>query len=227
MTNLKKELEILEKNFKELTEDNQTKIKAILLNMENEKIKELITKIKQFLPLTQAKNTRGKIETIKLWQKIIIFINKNKTNSTLADKNLLKIESLSNQILLLSHSDIAEWEEEKPDKNFFLSNWLKEESILRAYKQTNGTKTTTVCFAVNKQAAQTVLGLGFMQSNWLDFNIKPEKNYTIIQCTILFDNMTNNIRETMNRKLDINIPLDSNTKNYKDELDLFNLELEM
>ena len=171
---------------------------------------------------TQMTNAQRKAELMQE-QQTLVSNYKALKKPTEKDKKEFQIKSLSNLIMLHNFNDLIEWEQEKNPKSYFLTNFLRDEAILRAYKKNKLANYIEIEMAITKPASRCLIGLGFMQSNYMELLIKPCKEFNIIRISITPDNITNAQREYLNRKYEIDIPLTAEQKQLEDDLNLFDM----
>lgn len=121
------------------------------------------------------------------------------------DEKATEEELLSATILLLQQKDFEEYQNGIKNKNYFLSNFMRKEFIIRSAEK-GCTKAT---FKLNTQATKALIGLGFIvEDGAITFNLRPlDRNTYLVSCKINSSNMNNAQIHYYNSEYDLNIPL--------------------
>lgn len=121
------------------------------------------------------------------------------------DKKATEEELLSATILLLQQKDFEEYQNGIKNKNYFLSNFMKKEFVIRSAEK--GCKKAT--FKINVQAAKALVGLGFMvEDNTINFTLRPlDRKTYLITCLVKSENMNNAQICFYNAEYGLNIPM--------------------
>ena len=108
-------------------------------------------------------------------------------------------------ILLLQQKDFEEYQNGIKNKNYFLSNFMKKEFIIRSAEK--GCKKAT--FKINVQAAKALVGLGFMvEDNTVNFTLRPlDRKTYLVSCLVKSENMNNAQICFYNAEYNLNIPM--------------------
>ena len=128
-------------------------------------------------------------------------------------------EILSNYILYYQQKDLIEYQEEKETKSYYLSNFIKKEMIKR-FVDNNYKKTS---FTISTKATKALVGLAFIvQDNTFSFELKPlDKETYLLSFIIKFENMKNNLINWYNNELVLDIPLNPEIEEEKDDFELW------
>lgn len=121
------------------------------------------------------------------------------------DEKATEEDLLSATILLLQQKDFEEYQNGIKNKNYFLSNFMKKEFIIRSAEK--GCKKAT--FKINVQAAKALVGLGFMvEDNTVNFTLRPlDRKTYLVTCLLKSENMNNAQICFYNTEYDLNIPM--------------------
>ena len=139
----------------------------------------------------------------------------NEHNDIVATILQYQDEVMSLLILQAQQKDFEELNSGKQRRSYFLSNFIKNEMIVRCARN-GGAKTY---FKVNRDAAKALIGLGFLvEDGSLNFSINPlDKETFKISFKMYSENMKNNVIMYYNNTYDLNIPLNSEKEVYSDE----------
>lgn len=112
-------------------------------------------------------------------------------------------EALSAYFLLQQQKDFDEYTRQVENKNFYLSNAFKNESVKRWYN--NNMK--NIIIHLTPKAGKAILGLAFLVEGYLKFEMIPQNRDTIaVNISISHEEMTNSQIHWLNNELNINIP---------------------
>ena len=139
----------------------------------------------------------------------------NEHNELVATILQYQDEVMSLLILQAQQKDFEELNSGKQRRSYFLSNFIKNEMIVRCARN-GGAKTY---FKINRDAAKALIGLGFLvEDGSLNFSISPlDKETFKISFKMYSENMKNNVIMYYNNTYDLNIPLNSEKEIYSDE----------
>ena len=139
----------------------------------------------------------------------------NEHNELIASILQYQEEVMSLLILQAQQKDFEELNSGKQRRSYFLSNFIKNEMIVRCARN-GGAKTY---FKVNRDAAKALIGLGFLvEDGSLNFSINPlDKETFKISFKMYSENMKNNVIMYYNNTYDLNIPLNPEKEIYSDE----------
>lgn len=139
----------------------------------------------------------------------------NEHNELVATILQYQDEVMSLLILQAQQKDFEELNSNKQRRSYFLSNFIKNEMIVRCARN-GGAKTY---FKVNRDAAKALIGLGFLvEDGSLNFSINPlDKETFKISFKMYSENMKNNVIMYYNNTYDLNIPLNPEKEIYSDE----------
>lgn len=120
------------------------------------------------------------------------------------DDKATEEELLSATIILLQQKDFEEYQNGIKNKNYFLSNFMRKEFIIRSAEK--GCSKAT--FKLNTQAAKALVGLGFIvEDGAVQFTLKPlDRNTYLVSCKINSSNMNNAQIHYYNNEYNLNIP---------------------
>lgn len=124
-------------------------------------------------------------------------------------------EVLSTLVLIYQEKDYQEYRENKQKKSFYLSNFIKNEFIIRS--ATAGCKKASI--KLNAQAVRAITGLGFLvEDGSLEFSFKPlDKKTYLVSFKINPDKMSNGTIYNYNEQFNLNIPLNERKEVFPDE----------
>ena len=112
-------------------------------------------------------------------------------------------EALSAYFLLQQQKDFDEYSRQIENKNFYLSNSFKNESVKRWYN--NNMK--NIIIHLTPKAGKAILGLAFLVEGYLKFEIIPQNRDTVaVNISISHEEMTNSQIHWLNSELNIEIP---------------------
>ena len=112
-------------------------------------------------------------------------------------------EALSAYFLLQQQKDFDEYSRQIENKNFYLSNAFKNESVKRWYN--NNMK--NIIIHLTPKAGKALLGLAFLAESFFKLDFIPQNKDTIaVNIAIDYENMSNGQIHFYNSELNINIP---------------------
>lgn len=124
-------------------------------------------------------------------------------------------EQISNLILYNQEKDYQEYKEGKEKKSFYLSNFIKDEFIIRSANA--GCKKASI--KLTPQAVRAIVGLGFLvEDHSLEFSFKPlDKTTYLVTFKINSENMSNGQIFHYNDTYNLEIPMNEAKEIIPDE----------